>query len=58
MKLLIRNGHVIRWNAQNRVEQLKNHHILVENNTIMSVAATLPAELQVDETIDASGWAS
>ncbi|HUJ72292.1 MAG TPA: 8-oxoguanine deaminase [Verrucomicrobiae bacterium] len=57
MKLLIRNGHVIRWNAQNRIEQLENRHILIEDNRILSVANALPADLQADETIDAAGCA-
>ena len=36
MTLLIRNGHVIRWDAQNHVEQLAKHHLLIEDNKIIS----------------------
>ena len=53
MKLLIKNGHVIRWNGA-RVEQLPGHHILIEDNRIVSVSPT-PAD--ADETIDATGCA-
>src|SRR5437879_4106409 len=57
MKLLIRNGHVIRWNAQHVVEQLENHHVLIEGNQIRGVVATVPDEFVSDETIDATGCA-
>ena len=57
MKLLIKNGHVIRWNAQGRVEQLPNHHVLIEGNHILDVTSDAPPALQADETIDASGCA-
>ena len=52
VKLLIRNGHVIRWNAGGRVEQLPGHHVLIEDNQIVEVSAT-PAD--ADETLDATG---
>ena len=35
MKLLIKNGTVIRWNAHHRVEQLENHHVLIEDNRVL-----------------------
>jgi 8-oxoguanine deaminase len=57
MKLLIRNGHVICWTAQNRVQQLENHHIIIEDNKILSVAADLPDDFEPNETIDATGCA-
>jgi cytosine/adenosine deaminase-related metal-dependent hydrolase len=53
MKLLIKNGHVIRWNGS-RVEQLPGHHILIEDNRIVSVS---PTRSDADETIDATGCA-
>src|ERR1017187_5738118 len=57
MKLLIKNGHVIRWSTQQRVEQLENHHVLIEDNHVLSVTPTLPADFQPDETIDATNCA-
>ena len=57
MKLLIKNGHVIRWNAHGRVEQLENHHVLIEGNRILDVVAIVPADFQPEETIDATGCA-
>jgi 8-oxoguanine deaminase len=57
MKLLIKNGHVIRWNAHGRVEQLENHHVLIEGNRILAVVAIVPADFQPEETIDATGCA-
>src|SRR2546428_5211093 len=57
MKLLIKNGHVIRWDSQNHVEQLGNHHILIEGNKILSVTPSAPTDFQPDETIDAGGCA-
>ena len=48
---------MIRWNAQHRVEQLENHHILIEDNTILQVTGTVPAGFEPTETIDASGCA-
>jgi 8-oxoguanine deaminase len=54
MKLLIKNGHLIRWNAGGRVEQLPGHHVLLEDNRIVSVTTTAP---EADETIDAGGCA-
>ena len=54
MKLLIKNGTVIRWNSQQRVEQLPGHHVLLEDNRIVSVTGTAP---EADETIDATGCA-
>jgi cytosine/adenosine deaminase-related metal-dependent hydrolase len=53
MKLLIKNGHIIRWNGS-RVEQLPGHHILIEDNRIVSVS---PTPSDADETIDATGCA-
>jgi cytosine/adenosine deaminase-related metal-dependent hydrolase len=55
MKLLIKNGHVIRWNDQRRVEQLEHHHVLIEGNRIRDVVASVPHDFTPDETIDASG---
>jgi cytosine/adenosine deaminase-related metal-dependent hydrolase len=57
MKLLIKNGHVIRWNAGGHVEQLPNHHVLIEDNRILDVTRDVPPEFQADEIIDASGCA-
>ena len=57
VRLLIRNGHVIRWNNQNRVEQLPAHHVLIEDNRICDVVATVPESFAPDETIDATGCA-
>jgi 8-oxoguanine deaminase len=57
MKLLIKNGHVIRWNSGGRVEQLESHHVLIEDNRIRDVVATVPTEFEPNETIDASGCA-
>src|SRR5881628_2554094 len=57
MKLLIKNCHVIRWDARNRVEQLTKHHLLIEDNKILGVADSLPADFAADETIDATGCA-
>jgi 8-oxoguanine deaminase len=54
MKLLIKNGHVIRWNAAGKVEQLPGHHVLIEGNRIVSVTAAAP---EADETLDATGCA-
>jgi 8-oxoguanine deaminase len=53
VKLLIQNGHVIRWNGA-RVEQLPGHHVLIEDNRIVSVS---PVRSEADETIDAAGCA-
>jgi cytosine/adenosine deaminase-related metal-dependent hydrolase len=57
MKLLIKNGHVIRWNAGGRVEQLPNHHVLIEDNRVLDVTCDVALEFQADEIIDASGCA-
>lgn len=57
MKLLIKNGHVIRWNADERVEQLENHHVLIEDNRIRDVSRAIPNDFTPDETIDAGGCA-
>ena len=57
VRLLIKNGHVIRWNAQNHVEQLPAHQVLIEDNRIRDVAPTVPGGFAPDETIDASGCA-
>jgi len=57
MKLLIKNGHVIRWNAPGRVEQLPNHHVLIDDNHILDVTRDVPQAFQADETIDAGGCA-
>ncbi len=57
MKLLIKNGHVIRWSTQQRVEQFENHHVLIEDNRVLGVTPTLPADFQPDETIDATNCA-
>jgi 8-oxoguanine deaminase len=57
MKLLIKNGHVIRWNLRHRVEQLENHHVLIEDNRIRDVVSAVPAGFELTETIDASGCA-
>ena len=57
MKLLIKNGHIIRWNANHRVEQLEAHHVLIEDNQIRDVVATVPEDFEPDETIDATNCA-
>jgi cytosine/adenosine deaminase-related metal-dependent hydrolase len=57
MKLLIKNGHIIRWNAGGRVEQLPNHHVLIEDNRVLDVTRDVAPEFQADEMIDASGCA-
>jgi len=57
MKLLLKNGHIIHWNAQNRVEQLDNHHVLIEDHRIRDIAPTVPSDFQPDETIDATNCA-
>lgn len=57
MKLLIKNGHVIRWSADGRVEQLESHHVLIEGNRIRDVVANVPKEFEPNETIDATGCA-
>lgn len=54
MKLLIKNGHVIRWDAAGKVEQLPGHHVLIEENRILNVTASLP---EAEETIEATGCA-
>ena len=46
-RLVIKNGHVIRWD-NNRIEQLPGHHILIEDNRIRDVASTVPADFQPD----------
>ena len=55
VKLLIQNGHVIRWNG-NRVEQLAAHHVLIEDHRIRDVVATVPADFVPDETINATKY--
>ena len=57
MKLLITNGTILRWNAHRGVEQLDRHHILIEDNRIREIVATVPKDFEPDETIDASGCA-
>ena len=57
VRLLIKNGHIIRWDAHDRVEQLKAHHVLIEDNRIRDVAAVVPESFAPDETIDATGCA-
>ncbi len=57
MRLLIKNGHVIRWDAHDRVEQLQTHHVLIEDNRIRDVVAVVPESFASDETIDATGCA-
>ena len=57
VRLLIKNGHVIRWDAHDRVEQLKAHHVLIEDNRIRDVVAVVPKSFAPDETIDATGCA-
>ncbi len=57
MKLLIKNGHIVRWDASEHVEQLENHHVLIEGNRIRDVVATVPADFTPEETIDAGGCA-
>src|ERR1043166_4164826 len=57
MKLLIKNGHVIRWNGHGLVEQLEAHHVLVEGYRIRDVVAGIPKDFSADETIDATGCA-
>ncbi len=57
MNLLIKNGHVIRWNANHRVEQLEAHHVLIEDHRIRDVVATIPKDFEPDETIDATNCA-
>src|SRR5882672_5141208 len=57
MKLLIKSGHVICWDAQNRVQQQENHHVLVEDNQIRAVTSSVPTDFQPDETIDATNCA-
>ncbi len=55
VRLLIKNGHVIRWDAHDRVEQLKAHHVLIEDNRIRDVVAVVPKSFAPDQTIDATG---
>ena len=59
MKLLIKNGHVIRWKraGELRVEQLEGHHVLIEDHRIRDVVAAVPKDFQPDETIDATNCA-
>lgn len=57
MKLLIKNGHIIRWSDGERVEQLANHHVLIEDNRIRDVVRAVPKDFTPDETIDATGCA-
>ena len=57
VKLLIKNGHIIRWTTSGRVEQLASHHVLIEDNRVRDVTATIPAEFTPDDTIDAAGCA-
>src|ERR1044071_9368229 len=38
MKLLLKHGHVIRWDSHGHVEQLTKHHVLIEDNKILSVS--------------------
>ncbi len=52
MKLLIKNGTIIRW-ENNCVEQL-NHNVLITDNRITTITSDIPA---ADETIDATGCA-
>jgi 8-oxoguanine deaminase len=57
MKILIKNGTVVRWNAQNRIEQLENHHVLIDGNRIVDVVARVPKDFQAHQTMDAKGCA-
>jgi cytosine/adenosine deaminase-related metal-dependent hydrolase len=57
MKTLIKNGHLIRWNARNEIEQLEGRHVLIEDDRIRDVVANLPEDFEPSETIDASGCA-
>jgi 8-oxoguanine deaminase len=57
MKTLIKNGHIIRWNERNGVEQLEGRHVLIEDDRIRDVVASLPKDFEPGETIDASGCA-
>ncbi len=59
MKLLIKNGTVIRWKMEGepRVEQLEAHHVLIEDNRILDVVATVPKDFEASETVDATGCA-
>ena len=57
MKTLIKNGHIIRWNAQNNIEQLEGRHVLIEDDRIRDVVASPPKDFEPSETIDASGCA-
>jgi cytosine/adenosine deaminase-related metal-dependent hydrolase len=63
MKLLIKNGHVIRWSLEGRapsrphVEQLEARHVLIEDHRIRDVVATVPKDFEPDETIDATNCA-
>ena len=57
MKSLITNGTVIRWTPQHRIEQLPQHHVLIEDNRIRDIATAIPKNFEPDETIDASGCA-
>ena len=63
MKLLIKNGNVIRWapkgeaSAEPHVEQLEGHHVLIEEHRIRDVVATVPADFVPNETVDAGGCA-
>lgn len=54
MRLLIQNGHVIRWNPAGNVEQLPGHHVLIEDNRIVEVTGE---SREADETLDATGCA-
>jgi len=57
MKTLIKNGHIIRWNERNGVEQLEGRHVLIEDDRIRDVVAGIPKDFEPGETIDASGCA-
>jgi len=57
MKLLIKNGHIIRWTPSGAVEQLENHHVLIDGNRVLDVVAAVPGDFSPDETIDATGCA-
>jgi cytosine/adenosine deaminase-related metal-dependent hydrolase len=57
VKTLIKNGTVIAWGPRDRVEQLANYHVLIEDNQILSVAAEVPATFQAGEIVDATGCA-
>jgi len=57
MKLLVKNGHIIRWNAASQVEQLQNHHVLIEDQSVRDIVTTMPPTFQPDEIIDATNCA-